>query len=127
MNLEQCICDAISKVASRKNGAALVGIAILYMMQAPAEFILYLAGLAILLQFLLDIIEVVRTGRDLADSGATPAEKPPIVTLTNDDTLIKPNKTTLIGDLKPTETYDILGHFVGAASAPEVTKEAQVG
>lgn len=126
MNLEQAVVDAIGKVASRKNGAALVAIGILYAMNAPAEFILYLAGLAILLQFLLDIIEVLRTGRDLPDSGATNGEKPPILPAATEVAKdLATGKWEVVKGELPMKT--LAAALINKASAPEETKEAQVG
>ena len=73
MNLETALVEAINKMAGRKNGAAIVGMAFLYAMQAPAWQIFGLAVAAILLQFGLDAWEIYKTGHDLAnDQGTTP-------------------------------------------------------
>jgi amino acid transporter len=67
MNLETAITDAIGKIAGRKNGVAIVGMAFMYAMGADAWQIFGLGLAAILFQFILDMYEIKKVGKDLSD------------------------------------------------------------
>jgi hypothetical protein len=102
MNFEQTVCEAISKSIGRKNAAAIVSMAFVYMMKAEPWQVLALVtalGLwAVGLQFVLDMYEVAKTGKDQPD-----------------------------GSIDKVSLSEVLGPQTVSASAPESVGEAQQG
>ena len=89
-NLETAITEVVGKMAGRKNGAAIIGMAFLYLMRDQGwqtlAMVAGLAGLCIALQFMLDIVEVWRTGKDLPENGNGDTVAQPVVNPTPDGT-----------------------------------------
>ena len=89
-NLEQAVTDAIGKMMGRKNGAAIVAMAFIYMLRDQTwQFSALIAGIAVVvigLQFLLDLAERKWLGKDLPENGNGDTATPPIVNPAPDGT-----------------------------------------